>query len=71
MSAEIIDINTGHDERISVLWRDFVAAQTRAQASLQMADGMAAGAAWRRFLMAYETPEQRRASVSFLNAGGR
>lgn len=71
MSAEVVDINAERDERSHDLFNAFVKAQKRALETLKFTDGMAAREAWRRFLMSCETPEQRRASVTFLNAGRR
>lgn len=69
--AEIIDINSERAVRDHELFDAFLKAQARAHETRKFSDGMAAREAWRRFLMSCETPEQRRASVAFLNAGRR
>lgn len=53
--TNVVAINTKRDR----LWNEFVSAQRRAQMSLDLADGIEAGHAWRRWLEVYMTPEQR------------
>lgn len=45
-----------HQERA---WLDYVAAQSRAQQSQNMQDGIAAGRAWRKWLSLFMSDEQR------------
>ncbi|KQY20254.1 hypothetical protein [Rhizobium sp. Root483D2] len=45
-----------HQERV---WLEYVAAQSRAQQSQSMKDGIAAGRAWRKWLALFMSDDQR------------
>lgn len=59
MSAEIVDLRGHRDEMLDMRWNAYVAAQRRAQASLHIEDGKAAGRAWRQWLDLWMNEDQR------------
>jgi len=57
----IIDLSVERNERntrLELAWQAFQAASLKAQDTLDMKDGMAAGRAWRRWLELFMTEEQ-------------
>lgn len=56
MSAKIIPITA----KLEATWADYVEKQARAAQSGQMADGIEAGRAWRRWLDLFMTDDQRK-----------
>ena len=57
MNAQIVPI----DKPKRDLWGEYIAAHKRAMTTGDIEDGIAAGRAWRRWLDAFMTPEQRKA----------
>lgn len=71
MSAQVIHLEDVVSANVDELAEAFRLAKIRANDTLALEDMLAAGLAWRRFLMAFESPEQRRASVAFIDFGRR
>lgn len=59
MSAEIINLHEHRDSVIDAKWAAYASAQQRAQKTLRIEDGKAAGRAWREWLNLWMTEEQR------------
>lgn len=59
MGADIVNLTARRDEMLDVRWNAYVAAQRRAQASLAIEDGKAAGRAWRQWLDLWMNEDQR------------
>lgn len=60
MSRKVIDLDAEKERRIEETWRDYCEARMRAEATMAVEDGIAAGKAWRRWLDLFMSPEQRR-----------
>lgn len=52
-------LSSTSDDRIHAAWETYCAAARKAQSTLCLADGVAAGRAWRAFLALYEGDGQR------------
>lgn len=61
MSAEIISLEEQREAIISSRWDVYVAAVKRAQQTLRLEDGIAAGAAHRSFMDVFLSADQRAA----------
>lgn len=59
MGADIVNLTARRDEMLDVRWNAYVVAQRRAQASLAIEDGKAAGRAWRQWLDLWMNEDQR------------
>lgn len=55
MTAKIIPLQT----HVDAAWNAYLAAAERAQQSLELADGIEAGRAWRRWLELFLTADQK------------
>lgn len=61
MTRQVVDLMSEREKRIEDTWQDYCAARTRADETLSVEDGIAAGRAWRRWLDLFLTHEQRQA----------
>lgn len=55
----VVDLNAVRERRQEEAFNAYVAARGRAEETLAVEDGLAAGRAWRRFLDLFISPEQR------------
>lgn len=60
MTADIIDLGERRDAMLDEKWDAYVAAHRRAQQTLALEDGKAAGRAWRDWLDLWITESQRK-----------
>lgn len=54
----VINLATARQDREAALWQAYVTAKSRADETLALDDGRAAGKAWRAFLEFYQSAEQ-------------
>lgn len=59
------DFTAGDAAEADARWRGYAAAMRRAQSTLDIRDGIAAGKAWREWLVLFVPPEQRGIFGSF------
>ncbi|GLK78020.1 hypothetical protein GCM10008171_32740 [Methylopila jiangsuensis] len=55
----VIDLQSHRSAALEAAWEAYASAARRAQQTLTIEDGIAAGAAWRRFLDLHMTADQR------------
>ena len=59
MSADILNFESGREALVAALWEAFRLAQIKSKETMDVADGIAAGDAYRSFLDLFLAPEQR------------
>lgn len=57
-AVNVVDMKAFREKREEETWRAYTEARERAERTLDIKDGIAAGLAWRAWLVSWQTPEQ-------------